>query len=76
MSAKIYCLKRTPITGNKFSSLHDQKGVCSHSFPSRMTIGMLLEFMASKSAVSHGLSHDGTPFQFNDDYPTVDYCGQ
>lgn len=41
-----------------------------------MTIGMLLEFMAGKSAVLHGLCHDGTPFQFNDDYPAVDYYGQ
>jgi DNA-directed RNA polymerase I subunit RPA2 len=41
-----------------------------------MTIGMLLEFMAGKSAVLHGLSHDSTPFQFNDDYPAVDYYGQ
>lgn len=41
-----------------------------------MTIGMLIEFMAGKSAVLHGLSHDGTPFQFNDDYPAVDYYGK
>jgi hypothetical protein len=32
--------------------------------------------MAGKSAVLHGLSHDGTPFQFNDDYPAVEYYGQ
>lgn len=47
-----------------------------HGFPSRMTIGMLIEFMAGKSSVLHGLSHDGTPFQFNDDYPAVDYYGK
>ena len=41
-----------------------------------MTVGMLLEFMAGKSAVLHGLCHDGTPFQFNDDYPAVDYYGK
>ncbi|CAF3567521.1 unnamed protein product [Rotaria sordida] len=95
----MYRIMRTPIIGDKFSSRHGQKGVCSrlypaedlpftesglvpdiifnpHGFPSRMTIGMLLEFMAGKSAVLHGLSHDGTPFQFNDDYPAVDYYGQ
>ncbi|CAM2728253.1 unnamed protein product [Rotaria socialis] len=76
MSAKIYCVKRTPIIGDKFSSRHGPKGVCSHSFPSRMTIGMLLEVMAGKSAVSHGLCHDGIPFQFNHDCPVADYCGQ
>ena len=47
-----------------------------HGFPSRMTVGMLLEFIAGKSAVLHGLCHDGTPFQFNDDCPAVDYYGQ
>ena len=47
-----------------------------HGFPSRMTIGMLIEFMAGKSAVLHGLCHDGTPFQFNDDYPAVEYYGK
>ncbi|CAF0754933.1 unnamed protein product [Adineta steineri] len=95
----MYRIMRTPIIGDKFSSRHGQKGVCSrlyptedlpftesglvpdiifnpHGFPSRMTIGMLLEFMAGKSAVLHGLSHDGTPFQFNDDYPAVDYYGK
>lgn len=37
-----------------------------HGFPSRMTIGMMIEFMAGKSAAIYGLTHDATPFQFND----------
>lgn len=33
-----------------------------HAFPSRMTIGMLLESMASKSGAMHGRFVDATPF--------------
>ena len=34
-----------------------------HAFPSRMTIGMLIESMAGKSAALHGVEHTVQPFQ-------------
>jgi len=78
---------RNPVTGDKFSSRHGQKGVLSfgwpdenmpfvgstgmrpdiiinpHAFPSRMTIGMLVESIAAKSACLDGRFVDATPFK-------------
>ncbi|KAI0987754.1 hypothetical protein GJ496_003572 [Pomphorhynchus laevis] len=81
---------RDPIIGDKFSSRHGQKGVCSklypvtdlpfnehgitpdiifnpHGFPSRMTLGMMLEFLTAKSGAILGKPIDASPFQFDDD---------
>ncbi|XP_018361298.1 PREDICTED: DNA-directed RNA polymerase I subunit RPA2 isoform X2 [Trachymyrmex cornetzi] len=47
-----------------------------HGFPSRMTIAMMIEVMAGKSAAIHGLVHDATPFRFDEESTAVDYFGE
>eukprot|EP00731_Ephydatia_muelleri_P007732 Em0004g70a len=47
-----------------------------HGYPSRMTIGMMIETMAGKSAALHGLCHDATPFTFSEEKPAYDFFGK
>ncbi|KAF7272577.1 hypothetical protein GWI33_014650 [Rhynchophorus ferrugineus] len=47
-----------------------------HGFPSRMTIAMMIELMAGKSAALHGLVHDATPFRFTEDDTAINYFGR
>ncbi|KAI9563491.1 hypothetical protein GHT06_010954 [Daphnia sinensis] len=70
---------RRPEIGDKFSSRHGQKGVTDlpftelgicpdvimnpHGFPSRMTVGKLIELLAGKAGLMEGKFHYGTAFE-------------
>ncbi|XP_052801585.1 DNA-directed RNA polymerase I subunit RPA2-like [Mya arenaria] len=47
-----------------------------HGYPSRMTIGMMIESMAGKSAATFAHCYDATPFQFSEDDPAIDHFGE
>ena len=47
-----------------------------HGFPSRMTIGMLLESMAGKAGAVHGVRQDATAFTYSEKHRAVDYFGE
>lgn len=47
-----------------------------NAFPSRMTIGMLIESMAGKAGALHAIKQDATPFQFNEKQRAVEHFGE
>jgi len=47
-----------------------------NAFPSRMTIGMLVEIMAGKSGSLHGTFYDASPFNFDEKLPPIEYFGK
>lgn len=47
-----------------------------HGFPSRMTIGMMIESMAGKGAAMNGAFYDASPFVYNEDYTAINHFGE
>ncbi|CAD6184400.1 unnamed protein product [Caenorhabditis auriculariae] len=47
-----------------------------HGFPSRMTIGMMIESMAGKAAAMHGDTYDASPFVFNEGNTAINHFGE
>lgn len=47
-----------------------------HGFPSRMTVGMMIEFIAGKAAMVNGRVYDSTPFVFDEGYPADEHFGK
>ena len=47
-----------------------------HGFPSRMTIAMIIEVMAGKTAAQMGTVHDATPFKYNEENTASEYFGE
>lgn len=47
-----------------------------NGFPSRMTIGMMVELMSGKAGALHGHFNDSSPFQFDEHCRAVDYFAE
>lgn len=47
-----------------------------NGFPSRMTIGMMVEMMSGKAGALHGLFNDSSPFRFDENRTAIDFFAE
>ncbi len=47
-----------------------------HGFPSRMTMGMMVELLANKHAAVSGEFHESSTFKYGEENPSVDHFGK
>ncbi|KAI0557294.1 RNA polymerase IV Small Subunit [Gracilaria domingensis] len=47
-----------------------------NGFPSRMTIGMMVEVMSGKAGALHGHFNDSSPFQFDEEHRAIDFFAE
>lgn len=71
------CSQKWPVENIPFteSGMYPDIVFNPHGFPSRMTIGMMIESMAGKAAAMHGEPYDATPFRFSEDVGAVEHFG-
>ncbi|KAI5797927.1 hypothetical protein DFH27DRAFT_515102 [Peziza echinospora] len=71
------CSQKWPAADMPFTESGMQPDIIinPHAFPSRMTIGMLVESLAGKSGALHGVTQDSTPFKFDEENTASDYFG-
>ena len=72
------CSQKWPAVDMPFSERGMQPDVIinPHAFPSRMTIGMLIESMAGKAGAVHGIAQDATPWAFHGHDTPGEYFGE
>ena len=47
-----------------------------HGFPSRMTIGMMIELLANKHAAVSGNFHESSTFKYSEEHPAINVFGK